>query len=477
LTEHANFTTLKKVVPAAWRRYGLVALSLLTATILTFVLRPVLGPQVHYLTFTLGVIASAWYGGLLPGLAATVGGFVSADFFFIEPLYSIFPVAGEDFALLTAVGVSISVLTERLSRAKTQLAVATRAAGVGIFEWKIAKDRGRWLTDPAYGLPGRQVHPDDRARVARELQDATLNRKPELVQEFRMIGPGGEVSWIEARTRFFYDRHGDPLRGVGATINTTERRLREQERERLMLEADEARSALAASNEDLQRFAYAASHDLQQPLRTIRSFTELLLRRAGPSLDTESRNIAAWIVKGADQMQKMVEGLLRFCRASDGPAEAESAVDSDVVLRRALDHLSTAIRKSTAVISSGRLPTVLMNEEQLLQIFLNLLGNALKYRGTAAPLIRVSAVENDGQWTFSISDNGIGIDPKYHDRIFGAFQRLHGMTEYEGVGLGLALVRRVVERYGGKIWVESEPGKGSTFSFTVPKATESVSTV
>jgi PAS domain S-box-containing protein len=458
---------------SAWNRYGLAALAICASTLLTFALRPLLGDQTHYLTFTLAVIVCAWYGGLGPGLAATIGGFLTADYFFIEPIYSLLPIDAEDAALLGSVGVSVSLLTERLARAQARLAVATSAAGIGIFEWDAGKDRARWTPQFArlYGMDieGQtgslkdvltHIHSEDAGRVERELRTGISQCNPEITQEFRVVSTAGETRWIEARSCAVRSKSDKRLRIVSAHIDVTERRLRE-------LELEQARRALARSNEDLQRFAYATSHDLQQPLRTIGMYTELLVRRAAPVLDEESSRIAKTIVTGVDQMRELVAGVLNFCRTT-AASETDGQADASVVLQRVLQHLRAAIEESGARITYGELPMVGMNEDQLFQVLLNLIGNAIKYRGSGTPEIRIAASRESGSWIFSVADNGIGIDLKDQERIFGFLQRLHGPSQYEGVGIGLALVRRVIERAGGRIWVESAPGKGSTFRFSVP---------
>jgi|GEM_PF-3640697 len=477
--------------PNAGRRYGVALLTVCASTLVTFALRPVFGPQAHYMTFTLAVIASAWYGGLGPGLLATLTGFLSADYFFIGPAHSLTPLETEDVAVLAAVGVSVSVLTERLSAAQAKLSLATSATGVGLFEWAVNKERVKMSPELAsiYGLDDRYLEraakdfidcvlPEDARRTMKQIRRSFAKREPEMVHEFRIKRANGEIRSIEARSRVFYNRFGRPTRVFGANIDVTERRNRELERERLiesehkaLREAERARKELAEANVDLQRFAAAASHDLQAPLRTIGLYAEVLVQRAGPALDAESRKLAASIVNSVHQMRNLVQGLLAFCQASFGEL-APGVADSDAALRGALDNLAAAIEESGAeiVASPLPLPMVQVNEEQLLQVFQNLVENAMKYRGPEPPRIRISARRLDGLCEFAVADNGIGIDPKYHERIFGVFERLHRYAEYEGAGIGLATVRRVVERTGGRVWVQSEPGKGSTFFFTLPES-------
>ena len=481
------------LTPRSWNAYAMAFLAVCASTLLTFALRPVLGAQAHYLTFTLAVIACALYGGFGPGLTATVAGFLSADYFFIEPLYTFFPVDVEDAAMLGAVGVSVSVLTERLSRAQAKLSLATSAAGVGLYEWIVPKNRVQWSPEFAriYGIDHAtlagtlgdfmdRVHHDDAQSVNAALHNAIRARQPDLVQEFRIVRPDGTVGWIEARSRIYYNKSGAPLRVFGANIDITERHNRERERELLMdaeraarRDAEEARKALAASNEDLQRFASAIAHDLQAPLRTLGIYTELLVRRAGAQLDEESRTVAAAIVKSVDQLRSMVQGLLDFCRASYEASATAAVTDAGAVVDRALEYLGPGIQENDAIVTRDPLPLVPVDPDQLLQVFLNLLGNAIKYRGTEPPRIHVTAQNCGDRWTFSVADNGIGIAPQYHEQIFGIFERLHSSSEFQGAGIGLATVRRVVERLGGRVWVNSQPGQGSIFSFTIPHSSPS----
>jgi signal transduction histidine kinase len=231
-----------------------------------------------------------------------------------------------------------------------------------------------------------------------------------------------------------------------------------------------ANERLRESNEDLQRFAYAASHDLQEPLRMVASYSRLLVRSNAGRLDADSEEFAHYIEQGVRRMQVLITDLLEFSRVSNEPAQAE-LVDSHEVLTWVLDSLKTAIEESGARITvDAQLPPVRMNRSRLSQLFQNLIGNAIKYRGEQPPVIHIGAQGDETHVRFSVRDNGMGIDPAYHDRIFGLFQRLHGAQEYPGTGIGLAVAKRIVERHGGRIWVDSRAGSGSTFYFTVPAA-------
>ena len=225
---------------------------------------------------------------------------------------------------------------------------------------------------------------------------------------------------------------------------------------------------LTRSNEELQQFAYVASHDLQEPLRMISSYTQLLGRRYGDRLDGDAQEFMAYIVDGAARMKQLIEDLLAYSRVGTRAKDFQ-AVDSGASLARALANLRAAQESSGAVVTHDRMPEVHADGAQLSQVFQNLIGNALKFRGAEPPRIHVGAETREHVWVFTVKDNGIGLDTQYADRIFMMFQRLHNKTEYPGTGIGLAIVKKIVERHGGRIWVESEPGKGCTFGFTIAR--------
>ena len=240
---------------------------------------------------------------------------------------------------------------------------------------------------------------------------------------------------------------------IASVIDITERKRVEDE--------------LRRSNEELERFAYVASHDLQEPLRMVGSYVQLLARRYRGQLDSDADEFIGYALDGALRMQRLIEELLAFSRVGTRGAPLVPT-DCAVVVESALRSLKLAIEEAGATVVVGPLPTVLADPGQLEQVFQNLLSNALKFRGEEPPTIEVSAERRDPVWELRVRDNGIGIDPEYFDRIFVIFQRLHGRDEYPGTGMGLAIVKKIVERHGGRIGVESTPGEGSTFSFTLP---------
>jgi two-component system, chemotaxis family, CheB/CheR fusion protein len=228
-----------------------------------------------------------------------------------------------------------------------------------------------------------------------------------------------------------------------------------------------AEEALRTTNAELQNFAYALTHDLQEPLRMVVNFTELLGREYAGKLDGEADRFISYSVEGALRIEALLKALLAYWEVAEREQNNFGSIDCGTVLAKVLLNLQTAIDESGAIVTSGPLPTVVGEEVMLLQLFQNLISNSIKYRGEEAPRIHVSAKRDGELWTFAVRDNGIGIDPQDAVRVFGMFKRLHG-SEIPGTGLGLALCKKIVERQGGRIWVESEAGKGATFKFTIP---------
>ncbi len=239
------------------------------------------------------------------------------------------------------------------------------------------------------------------------------------------------------------------------------------ERKRAEEALNQRTKELERSNADLEQFAYVASHDLQEPLRMVASFTQLLADRYGDRLDGEAREFIAFAVEGATRMQALIDGLLSFARVKTRAKELQPT-DCQAAFQRSLTNLHVTLQESGAEVLSEQLPTVLGDESQIEQLFQNLVGNALKFRSRNPPQVRVSARRNGKEWIFAVNDNGIGIDPRYNERIFAIFQRLHSRSEYPGTGIGLAICKKIVERHGGRIWVESKVDQGATFYFTLP---------
>jgi two-component system sensor histidine kinase/response regulator len=252
------------------------------------------------------------------------------------------------------------------------------------------------------------------------------------------------------------------LRRKNMELEAAERALQERTQE-LAHRVEE----LARSNAELERFAYVASHDLKEPLRMVTSYTKLLAKRYKGRLDADADEFINYAVDGASRMEQLIQDLLLYSRV--GIQELFfKPIDCELVLRRALANLQTATEETGAVITHDPLPTINADDTQLVQVFQNLVSNAIKFRGDAAPRIHLSAKKEPKEWVFLVQDNGIGIEPQYSERIFVIFQRLHDRGEYPGNGVGLAICKKVVENQGGRIWLESQLGKGTTFYFTIP---------
>lgn len=289
---------------------------------------------------------------------------------------------------------------------------------------------------------------------------------PENPEKLRHVKKNGEIIDVEI-TSHSIAFEGHRARMVVVSDVTAYRRYEEQ-LQQLNIDLTRRAEELAASNAELERFAYIASHDLQEPLRMVSSFLQLLKKRYGGRLDEKADQYIHYAVDGAERMKTLILDLLEYSRVGSG-GEGFGNVDIGLVLKEIANIFHETIVSEGARIDIGPMPNVWGDEGQLTQLFQNLLGNALKYHSERKPLIRVAATEEPGSWKFTVEDNGIGIDPQFFDKIFVIFQRLHTKNDYSGTGIGLAVCKKIVERHGGKIWVESEPGQGSTFFFTIAK--------
>ncbi len=255
-------------------------------------------------------------------------------------------------------------------------------------------------------------------------------------------------------------RHGREPELFSVDVDLVERRYVEA---RLRRAVDD----LKRSNEELEQFAYVASHDLQEPLRMVSSYMQLLKRRYEGKLDSDANDFIGFAVDGASRMQTLIQDLLIYSRVGTRGKPFEPTNCEDV-LGQVLMNLDIAIDEGGAVVTHDPMPTVVADSSQLAQLFQNLIGNAIKFHGDEPPRVHVAAEQKGDEWEFSVADNGIGIDPEFFERIFVIFQRLHGRDEYSGTGIGLAVCKKIVERHGGRMWVESEQGRGATFYFTIP---------
>lgn len=370
---------------------------------------------------------------------------------------------------------------ERLNRAQ-------RIAHLGSWELDVSQNVLTW-SDEVFRIFGLEpqsfapcyedflsaVHPEDRIKVHTAYGDSLREGNDGYEVEHRIIQKDtGKIRYVHEKCEHFRDEAGKVVRSGGMVHDITERKV--AERKILILNRSLQHSIrqlavsnqeLERSNQDLQQYAYIISHDLQEPLRTVSSFVQLLSRRYRGKLDAKADTFINFAVEGAAHMQRLLTDLLLFSRVGGGELRMER-VSLDSVLEKALLHLMSAIEESGAQVESESLPVVLADEIQLHTLLQNLVSNALKFRGENPPRIHVSSQREANEWIICVRDNGIGLDPRFADRIFLIFQRLHRRNEYSGTGIGLAICKKVVERHGGRIWVESTPGEGAAFKFSLP---------
>ena len=280
----------------------------------------------------------------------------------------------------------------------------------------------------------------------------------EITAEFRAIG----TRVIKINARRLDSQGGSESFVVLAMDDVTKAREAEADRQRLFEE-------LTRSNTELERFAYVASHDLQEPLRMVSSYTQIIASKYGDKLDENGHRYIGFAVDGAQRMQALINGLLHFSRIGTRGGDFTD-VDMNQIMEMVQRDLETAIGQAEATVTITKIPPVHGDRQQLMQLFQNLLINALKFRGSEKPVVEVTALQSDDEIIVAVKDNGIGIDRKYFDKLFIVFQRLHTRSEYPGHGIGLAVAKRIVERHGGRIWIESTPGAGSTFYISLKPA-------
>lgn len=293
---------------------------------------------------------------------------------------------------------------------------------------------------------------DDRERGVPEAELRTAEREGYADDTRWLRHRNGEGFWVEGLTTAIKEG-GQVIGFAKLTRDATERRKLEMKLER--------------SNDELQRFAYTVSHDLQEPLRTIRSYAELLTRRYAGKLDSDADEFIHFMMDAAGRMSQLLRDLLAYSQAGRRDRGTPELTSSANILQWAIMNIDRLIKESDAKITYDPLPKVEADQTELSQVFQNLLGNAIKYRSVEPPAIHISAVHMDDFYEFAVQDNGIGVDPEHHERIFGVFKRLHG-KDVPGTGIGLAICRKIIESYGGRIWIESQPRQGATVKFTLP---------
>lgn len=358
-------------------------------------------------------------------------------------------------------------MEEAISESEERQRLAMEAGELGLWSYDLTSCRWYWSSRckeifglspdaevPIYEEILQLIHPEDSERVDRTFQAAVAEGIP-FDMDFRILDRIGGVQWIQSKGRPCLAPGGKVIQVHGTVLDFTRRKQTED--------------ALRRMNSQLQQFAYAAAHDLQEPLRNVALSVQLAQAQANSGLDPEAQSMLDTAARSAIQMIDMVRALLAYSKILHDDERRWPVSNCCEVLEAALEHLAPAIRETSARITHDPLPLVKMDRTQLLQLFQNLIGNALKYHGSGPPEIHIGAILRKSFWQLSVSDNGIGIEPQYQERVFGVFKRLQ-KTDAAGTGLGLALCKRIVEHYGGEIQVLSDGIKGSKFVFTVPAA-------
>ncbi len=478
-------------------RSCLVALiSVAVFTAIRWGLDGLLGTRAELTPFTCAVVVSALFGGLRAGIAATIISVPVCDYLFVDPRYTffIYDPPGDTAALLLFVilAVALSAIIERFRRSEQRLRQAhvelqeselrfrTLAANVPEIVFTATPDGSRDYLSEGYceytGLTAERaraewrelIHPEDRQGFLDQWAKS-FQTGAEFSATYRIRGADGEYRWFKEHVKPVREPGGRIVQWTGVAADIHEQKLLQEALARRTRQ-------LAVSNEQFQKFAYRVSHDLKEPLRMIAVFTEFLVKRNEQHLDDESRTFTRYILEGVRRVEMQMRDLLEYARAGSLEMKAEVA-DLNVILNSAIDNLRSAIIEAGATITFDPLPTLIVNPDRMGSVFQNLVGNALKYRGTKTPHIHVSAREEKEEWIFSVRDNGIGFAMSESSRIFTAFERLASDRTIEGSGLGLAIVKRIVEMKGGRIWAESDPGVGSTFYFTLPRSLERMAAV
>jgi PAS domain S-box-containing protein len=392
----------------------------------------------------------------------------------------------ERLAQYLAVALGKCAVEKELKESEARLKQSQAMAHLGSWELEVANNLLTW-SDEVYRIFGLQpqefkatyeafleaVHPDDRKAVDEAYSGSLRDGKDTYEIEHRLVRKlTGEVRIVQEKCGHIRDRSGRIIRSIGMVHDITELKRAELEiremNESLENKVAERTAELTRSNADLQQFAYVASHDLQEPLRNVASCLQLLEKKYKNNLDAKADQYIHYAVESSVRMKNLILDLLTYSRIGTR-GNPRKQTDCEQILDQTVRNLRSAISEAGAVITRDPLPTILADNAQLMQVFQNLIGNSIKFRGEQQPHVHVSAVKNKKEWIFSVKDNGIGIESRHLDRIFVIFQRLHKRSQYGGTGIGLAIVKKVVERHNGRVWVESEFGSGTTFYFTIPE--------
>jgi PAS domain S-box-containing protein len=378
----------------------------------------------------------------------------------------------EDLSVMKAVADQIALAMKRvmdsraIAESEERLRMATEAADMFTYEYDVRTREIRfsdnyvsvvgWQPPATLNEMVRTIHPDDQRLILESRERLEHDGGDRLDYEYRSFASPYQVRWFHAWNRVIRDAGGVPERIVSIIQDVTERRRAEEN--------------LKRSNADLQHFAHIASHDLQEPLRMVTLFTDLLIKRLGSDLDPKDIEYMSYISEGAMRMRSLINDLLAYSRVDSQPLDVKE-VDLSEIVGLVLEDLSVPVAESGTEVIVHPVPVVLADELKIKQVLQNIISNAIKFNTNEKPVVEVSAQRLTSEVIVAVKDNGIGIDPKYREKVFEMFQRLHTREEYPGTGVGLAISRKIIERHGGRIWFESVPGEGSTFLFTLPLQT------
>ncbi len=315
-----------------------------------------------------------------------------------------------------------------------------------------------WMTTP--GFTEKIVYPEDLEGLRQHMQERFASGDSKMTVQYRYVARDGHLVPVETHLTILKNDDGNIVGTCGIILDVTKRKEAEAALSQYALD-------LKHSNEQLEEFVYIASHDLQEPLRMVTSYLQLLEQRYKDQIDEDANTFIAFAVDGASRMKALINDLLAYSRVRTDE-RSFSIFETEAALQEALTNLQVVIEESQAKITYENLPAIKGNERQFVQLFQNLISNAIKFRSDRTPEVRINAIQIKNQWQFAVNDNGIGIEKEYMERIFVIFQRLHTREEYDGTGIGLAICKKVVEYHGGRIWTESQPTQGTTFYFTVP---------
>lgn len=372
-------------------------------------------------------------------------------------------------------------ITEELTLSNKRYTVVTKATNNIIWDWDFKKNKVSWgesLTK-IFGYPNLEnhstwwtdkIHPEDKERVAQKFNEfVETSNKERWSDEYRIITESGSIRHIYDRGYLLFNKKGKPIRMIGSLEDISIRKINEEQLKELNLQINKRVEELAVSNAELEQFAYIASHDLQEPLRMITRFLSEIQRKYSDNLDDKGKEYIHYAVDGAHRMRNLILDLLEYSRVGKFDQTIET-IDLNALIEEVTNYHEAFIKENNAVVKWSNLPAIKNRKTPIQLVFQNLISNALKYHSPSEPPeIEITHQDLGDHWLFLVKDNGIGIDPMFSEKIFIIFQRLHAKHEYSGTGIGLAICKKIIEAQGGKIWVESEEGQGSTFCFTVSK--------